>query len=144
MWLPRHPGGDTRHRQRMHQRGRDAAGHGLGLVEDAELPQHRRPVVVDPLAREALVYIEAEDAAEREFDVTAGRRQAPPRRVMPAADDGLEDDRTRAGMPLPHVDHEVRQRPQQIRVETGDRRPPRIMRGPGLVVIPSVGPEVWP
>jgi len=75
----------------VHQRGLRAAYETIGLVKNAELPQHRGAVVVNPLACEPILRIELEDAAQRKCERAPRRREATPGAEMMSANDGFED-----------------------------------------------------
>ena len=75
------------------QEQQEPAAQARGLPEDAALPEHGRPVVVDPLSRELPVLVERIHAAERKLEAPAGRgssRHVPP--CVPA-NQTLDDDR---------------------------------------------------
>lgn len=83
-----------------------------GSWNTPELPQQGRPVVVDPLTRQAIGVVERVDAAERKLDLRPGRRQPTPwPEVLPANHD-LEHDRGGAGMRVSHLDLQSRERLQ--------------------------------
>src|SRR5262249_6451189 len=94
----------ARDRGRVHERRDHATDAAEGLVEHADLPQHRRAVVVDLLAEQSIVLVERVDAAQGKLDVAAGAGQASPRPRVRAADDDLEDDRLFGDVAAAHVD----------------------------------------
>src|SRR6266498_161679 len=68
----------ARDRDRMTKRSNYAPQTSHGLVEEAELAQHRSAVIVDPLAGQSVIGIECKDSAKPEFNWSACRRQSAP------------------------------------------------------------------
>src|SRR5206468_12672392 len=82
----------ARDRQRMTQDGDDAPQSSPGLVEEAELAQHRSTVIVDALARQLVIGVERIYRAKRELQPPVRRRQAAPRTEMRTPDGDLQHD----------------------------------------------------
>src|SRR5579859_1299405 len=64
--------------ERMRGQCCDLTEGGLRFVEDAELAQDRRAVVVDSFAGKSIIGVESVDAAQRDLDASPGSRQSPP------------------------------------------------------------------
>src|SRR5215470_16326952 len=77
--LPDLPHENLPHREWVHQQGGDAPQRAVGLVKDAQLPEQRCPVVVDPLTGQAFIIVECKDPAKRKLDLSTGWRQPAPR-----------------------------------------------------------------
>src|SRR5262249_22019656 len=97
--------------------------------------QQRCAVVVDPLAGQAIIIVEREDAAERQRDLRSGSRQSAPRAEMLSADGHLEHDSGRARMRALDVDAQSRYGLQQFLIEPAHLIAADIMRAPRLVIV---------
>src|SRR5690348_15038744 len=95
--------------------GDDASPPSRGLVEEAELAQHRSAVIVDALARQPVIGIERVDPAERELDPPARRWQAAPRAKMGPPDDDLQYQALGCHVPVFHLNCQIRHRAQELR-----------------------------
>ena len=113
----------------------DASPCALRLVEDAELSQHRRPVVIDFFSRQAVVGIEAVHATEREFDTPSGGRKAPPRAQVRSANDHLQKDGIAGNVPALYVNPQVGQSPHELLIKPAHSIGSAIVFVPGLVVV---------
>ena len=105
---------DSHHRARMHHDRIDATPKAVRLMKDAELAEHCSAVIVDLLAYKPVVFVEGVDAAERELNMTAGRRQTAPRAQMVSADNGFQNDCGFANVTPLHVDLQVGHGAQQL------------------------------
>jgi hypothetical protein len=97
---PELPRESTRHRGRVSGQNGDLSQRALRLVEDAELPQHRPPVVIDFFPGEAIIGVEGVNPAERELESPPGRRKATPAAKMGTADDDFNQNRVVGDMPV--------------------------------------------
>src|SRR5690349_17404463 len=77
----------------------DLAEGGLRFMKDAELAQDRRAVVVDSLAREAVIGAESVDSAERDLNAPSGGRKSAPWTQVGTANDDFKDDGIVGRMP---------------------------------------------
>jgi hypothetical protein len=63
----------------------------LEVVEDAQLSEESRSVVIDSLAGESLPVFEREHCTRVELDLPAGAREAPPVPIVGSSDGRLSD-----------------------------------------------------
>jgi hypothetical protein len=73
--LPRE---STRNRGGMSRQNRDLSQYALRLMENAQLSQHRAPVVIDFFPGRAVIGVERVHTAKRELNSTPRRRKATP------------------------------------------------------------------
>jgi len=105
-------------------------------VHDAQLVQHRGPIVVDPLARELVViFLEVVDRADRERYPAPRRQQPAPRPFVGAAYLTLEDDRLLGGVASTDVYEQVWGGPKELLVVPSDRLMADVVLAPGLLVV---------
>ena len=75
----------------MRNKNGETTQRGLGLVENAELPQYGRSVVVDFFSRQAATGVKGVHGTKREFDSPPGGGKAAPRAEMSSPNDDLEE-----------------------------------------------------
>src|SRR6266540_42021 len=98
----------------MTEGGDDPSRPSRGLVEEAELPQHRATVIVDALARQAVTGVERVDPAKREFQPSARRWQAAPRSKMRTPDGDLHHQAFGCHVPVLHLNCQIGQRAHDL------------------------------
>src|SRR4029079_11214000 len=107
----------------------------------AELPKHSRAIVINLLTGQPIFLIERVNPAKGKLDPTArSRKPAPGTHVMPPGDD-LDDDHVLGDMLSDHINVQVRQSLQQLRVERTDLLQAHVVRVPRLIIIASRFPK---
>src|SRR5438445_7629623 len=101
----------------MSREGADLSQHGLWLVENAELSQHRSPIVVDFFSGQAIIGVERVHAAKRDLDWPPGGRQTAPLSEVGAANHDFDEDRVIRDMTALYFNLQVRQRLHQLLVK---------------------------
>src|ERR1035437_1856688 len=101
----------------MSRHSADLAQHTLRLVEDTELSQHCRPVVIDLFSSQTIFGVERVHPAKRDLDSSSGRRKPAPLSEMRAANYDLDQNGVVCDMPALHVDFQVRQRLHKLLVK---------------------------
>ena len=88
------------------------------VVEDAELPEDGRPIVVDPLAGDLILVIELKNRAHWKLDLTARAGQAAPHSVVGAAHGDLKNHGLIGHVTPMDVDLKIGKSPKQVFVRT--------------------------
>src|SRR5450432_2670901 len=94
----------------MSRQNRDLSQRALRLVENAELSQHRAPIVIDFLPGQTVVGVEGVHTAERKFDPPPGRRKTTPSAQVRTANDDFKQNSVAGDVSALYVDFQVRQR----------------------------------
>jgi hypothetical protein len=89
-------------------------------VEETQLSEEARPVVVEALAGEFVPVVEREHRAGVELDFTADPREPPPLPLVGPADSSLQNHVVVGDVALVNVDVQVRERPEQALVVGAD------------------------
>ncbi len=74
-----------------------------GLVEEADLAQHRSAVIVDPLACQSVIGVECVDSAKPEFNRSTRRWQSAPSTSVRTTDGDLKHKAVGCHMPVFHL-----------------------------------------
>lgn len=106
------------------------------LVEDAELSQHRSPVVVDFFSGQTVIGVECVHTAERKLDSPPGRRKTTPPAEVRTANHDFNQDRVLCDVPALYIDFQVRQCLHQLLVKPADSVPALIVFAPRLIIVP--------
>ena len=119
----------------MSRHNADLAQYTSGLVEDAELPQDRPAIIVNPFTGQTIVGIKRVHAAKRELDSPPRRRKAAPAAEVCAANHDFNENGLLCHMPALDRDLEVRQRLHELLVKQTDTVPARIVFAPRLIIV---------
>ena len=121
----------------MSSQNGDLSQNALRLVENAELSQHRSPVVIDLFSSQTVIRVEGVHAAERELDSSPRRRKTTPPAEMCTANHDFNQNRGVRDMSALYLDFQVRQRLHELLVKQADSIPPLIVFAPGLIIVPG-------
>ena len=113
----------------------DLAEYAARLVKNAELPENRTAIVVDPFTRQTIIGVKRVDPTQRKLDAPSGRRQASPTTKVCPANHDFDQDGLLRHMPALNRDLQIRQRLHELLVERADSIPPGIVFLPGLVIV---------
>ncbi len=119
----------------MSHHNTDLAQYTLGLVEDAELPQNRAAIIVNPFTGQTIVAVKRVNAAKREFDSPPGGRKATPVAEVCSANHDFNENGVLCDMPALDRDLEVGQRLHQLLVKQTDSFRARVVFAPRLVIV---------
>src|SRR5262249_650060 len=122
-------------RHRMSRQRRKLSKNALKFVKDAQLPQHRRPVVVDLLSGQSILGVEGVDAAQRNLNAAACRRKAAAGAEMSSANQNLDQDGNFGNVLTLHLDFEVGQRGHELLVEPANPIPSLVVLAPRFVIV---------
>lgn len=125
----------------MHCCGRQSSSYALRLMKYTELPKHRRAIVINLLTGQPIFLIERVNPAEGKLDPTARSRKPPPVTHVAPPDDDLDDDHVLGDMLSDHINVQIRQSLQQLRVERADLLQAHVVRVPRLIIITSRFPK---
>mgnify|MGYP007008815658 CR=1 FL=1 len=127
---------------RMSKRREDLSDSMLGVVEDAQLSEETRSVVVDALAREFVLVVECEHCARIPLDLTAGPRKSSPVPLVSPADRDLQNHVLVGHVALVNVDMEVGECLEQVLVVGTDAVAAIVVLTDRFVIVPRVLPNV--
>jgi hypothetical protein len=119
----------------MCERNFESPDEGLRIVIQSHLLQHASSVVVNALAGEPSLVIEAEDPAEWKEHRSAGGRQTAPGPELRAADSHLERHALLGGEVAGDADMEIWERREKALIISVDRVTPFVVLSPRFIVI---------
>jgi hypothetical protein len=129
------PGKRSRDRHWMRGQSAELPQYTLRVMEDAELSQYRRPVVIDSFPGKTIIGTERIDSAKRDFDSPPCRRQATPFPQLRSANHDFKQNCVRCDVPAYYLDLQVRQRFHQLLIKLANSINAFIVFAPRLVVI---------
>src|SRR5512132_1107491 len=108
------------------------------LVEEAELAQHRSAVIVNALARQAVIDVERIHRAKRELHPSARRWQAAPRAEVRTPNRDLQHQALGSRVPVLHLYCQIGQRTHELAVVRPHSVAASAVIPPRLVIVPCV------
>src|SRR6202041_3750751 len=104
-------------------------------MKNAELSQHRRPVVVDFFSGQTILGVERVHPAKGEPDSPPGRRKAAPLPEVRTANHDFDKNRIVCDMPALYADFQVRQCSHQLLIKPAHPVSALIVFTPRLVIV---------
>jgi hypothetical protein len=119
----------------MSRQDGDLSQDALRLVENAELSQHRPPVVVDFLSGQTVIGVKRVHTTKRELDSSPRRRETTPSAEVRTANHDFNQNGVVCDMSALHLDFQVRQRLHQLLVKLADSIPAFVVFSPWLIIV---------
>jgi len=121
----------------MRRQNAEFPQYALRLVENAKLPQHRPPVIVDSFARQTVIGVERVHPAKWDLDPPSGRGKTAPLPQMRTPNHDFDENSVVGDMPALYLNFQVGQRPDELLVKPADPVPAFIVLSPRLIIVPS-------
>jgi hypothetical protein len=119
----------------MGREDRNLPQNALGLVENAELPQHRAAIVIYFLSSQPVIVVERIHPAERELDSPPRCRKATPRSEMSSANYYFHEDGIVRHVAALYLDLQVRHCIHELLVKLANAIPALIVFAPRFVIV---------